>query len=258
MRLSSFILLCCLLIVYSCSNPDDQLPQVVSISVNDSQDSHFMTLAGDELRVDLKLKDNKGLKQLMVQLKTQTGMHHMSGESSTEYFKQQSFGILDTTLLYKLNGEFEQSISALLTLPDSLLGKYKMTIGVLDDNGNYYNNAHDLFIHNAQVPFIVVSDINPSPADDGIIYIGENQLSSLIIHGQIIDPSGFSSIKASLSRNNQIAWEEVWNLTPDVWQFQLQEIQIQEQLTPGRYTLTLEANDIEGWRSVYQGQLLIN
>jgi hypothetical protein len=258
MKFNHFILLCCLLALFSCKSPDDQLPQVVSVSVNDSQDSHYMTLAGEELKIHLQLKDNGELKQLMVQLKSQTGMHHMSGESSTEYFKQQSFGSVDTTLLYNLNGQSEQSIEVILTLPDSLLGKCKMTLGLLDNNGNYYNKSFDLFIHNAQTPFLVLNQITPSPADDGIIYISADELASLHFDGQLVDPSGLANIRASLTRNNQIAWEQDWNVTPDVWQFQLNEIQIQEQVLTGRYTLTLEANDIEGWRSIFQGPIQIN
>lgn len=252
-----FIIIVITVAFSSCTNPDDQLPQVIRLSVNENNDNHFMALAGDELKIDLDLKDNKSLKQLMVQVKTKSGFHHLEAESETTFFKQLGFGALDTIILYKLNGQPEQSISIQFPLHDSLLGKCDMTIGLLDDNGNYFTKTYDLHIHNMRVPSLMMNSIYPTP-EESVIHIHAAEISSLLLNGQIIDSTGLSNIKAYLASNNQIFWEQSWELTPDIWQFELHTIQINQEVAAGRYNLTIEAKDIENWISVFRGDVQVH
>lgn len=257
MKFSYLLIIVCVL--FGCKNPDDVSPVIRSISVNDQDESHFLVIAGEEMIVKIETSDNKQLKQVMLKLTTMNGLHNHS-QSTNEpvpFFRQLNKGNLDTTMTKKIEGA-ENIQNFNLIIPDSINGAWKMTVGLLDENGNYLSKDYTLHVHNSNIPSALVSAVYPVANSDGTVELTHaDSLPSFRINGFMVDHTGFDYIKASLYRGTTVNWTNEWSFNDGTWSFDLTNIVINEILSSGTYTLQTESADTSGWVSIYRGTIKI-
>lgn len=244
----------------ACKNPDDTLPNISSIRVNGEDESHFLAFAGQEMIVDIDLEDDKELKQVMLGLSAITGAHsHNQSSNPTQMFlKQLSTGLLDSTMLQKIDGQ-QRSVQFVLQLPDTINGGWNMTVGVLDNNGNYFNKTYTLHIHNDNIPFAVINAIHPTPDDAGTVVIEHpDSLINFRLYGNMVDHTGFDSLAFRIYRGTSTYWSQVWTFNDGTWSFDLSNVVVNDALESGTYSFETNAADTEGWSSIYRGTIKIN
>ncbi len=234
------------------------MPGISSIKVNGEDESHLLAIAGQQMQVEIMMTDDRELKQVMLKLQAISGLHHQNTNPTANFLKQLSFGALDTTMLQNISGK-ENTANFALQLPDSINGGWNMTIGVLDDNGNYFTKNYALHIHNENIPFAVINSIHPTPNDNSIVIIEHpDSLINFRLNGYMVDHTGFDSISVRLFSGSSTLWRKTWLLADGTWSFDLNNIVVNDTLNSGTYTFETNSTDMEGWTSICRGAIIVN
>lgn len=254
----------CLLLIISCvfgscKNPDETLPVINSFTINGLDDGHLLAIAGEEVTFGIEMQDDKQLKQVMLKLATMSGSHTqgLTENDSIPFLQSLSFGEYDTTLIRNVGGTNHIEYFT-LTLPDSLSGGWHLTLGVLDDNGNYTDKELVLHIHNSDIPVIALSSVFPTPLQNGTIQLSNPEaLTDFRLTGFMVDHTGLDTLNAKLYKGASTHWQNQWIFENDEWNFDLENIVIDNPASSGTYTFEIETKDIEGWVSVYRGTIKV-
>lgn len=243
----------------SCKNPDEALPVITSFMINGVDDGHLLAIAGEEVTFGIEVQDDKQLKQVMLKLETMSGTHTqgLTENDSVPFLQSISFGEFDTTFTKNITGTSHTEYFTLV-LPDSLSGGWNLTLGVLDDNGNYTDKELVLHIHNSDIPVIALSSVFPTPLQNGTIQLSNPEaLADFHMTGFMVDHTGLDTLNAKLYHGSTTHWQNQWVFENDEWNFNLENIVIDNPASSGTYTFEIETKDIEGWVSIYRGTIKI-
>lgn len=258
LRISSLFLIF-ILALGSCKNPDETLPVISSFTINEIDDGHLLVIAGEEVTFAIEVQDDKQLKQVMLKLETMSGSHTQGliENDSVPFLQSISFGEFDTTLTRNIGGTSHTEYFT-LQLPDSLSGGWNMTLGVLDDNGNYTDKELVLHIHNSDIPVIALSSVFPTPLQNGTIQLSNpEELTNFHLTGFMVDHTGLDTLNAKLYKGSSTHWQNQWFFENEEWNFSLENIVIDNPASSGTYTFEIETKDIEGWVSIYRGTIKV-
>lgn len=208
--------------------------------------------------IHLEFSDDKGLKQYMIQLKGMSGTEQNTNPNlPILFFKLQNFGKQDTTLLGNISGT---SVTKKMNfhLPDDIGGSWNLTIGILDEDGNYFSESFLVKIVNTTIPQLSIQSVFPTPNNNGIVEIAHpDSLIHFNMNGFISDATGLGSIPVRLIRNSSEVWQKTWNFSANESEFDLSLIQIDEELSSGNNSFELTPVDVEGRSAQYKAEIKI-
>ncbi len=229
------------LALFSCSNPDEELPVVKNMVLN-GQDSDFHGLAGIIHEVSVTVSDNKELSQMKISVVPNPSSHAHADEPITAFISP-NIGSWDTLSIASISGR-EASAKAYFRAPDDIAGMWSIVAQVLDGNGNLKEQKEDLHIQNDLVPAIQIQSTTPAAVENGILNLPLN--GSLILDGVIVDLDGLDSIGFSVS-GPSLTSTFVHAVSPvSSWNYNLADLPMPAFSVAGNYFLKIYAVDLTG------------
>lgn len=228
------------LLLASCEKMDEEKPVIHYVHNTGVTDHDLHADAGSAMSVDIKVSDNKSLKQLKIEIYKASAAHLHSTDPVA--FKLPQLGQWDTIFVKNI-ADSEYTGTFVFNVPDTISGAWIMEVTVLDDEGNINTVDAGIMVNNPLIPLIVVQSTNPVVSANGNIQISQN--NSLELTGFVVDMDTLDYVKLSVIRSSDTTWTEQWQPI-DNWTFNLDQVVIPPFVLTGTYRCVIEAGDITG------------
>jgi hypothetical protein len=226
--------------VISCQKADEENPDIVYVHNTGVTDHDLHADAGSPLSIDLKVTDNKSLKQVKLEIYKSNSTHSHSTEVIA--FKWPQLGVWDSVYVKNISGN-EYTGTFVFNVPDTISGSWTVSVSALDEDGNVFTEESDLYVNNPHIPLILVQSTLPEVSSTGIIQI--EQGATLSLTGNVVDLDSLDYVRVLLTQGSDTTWINTWQPI-DSWTFNLNQVVFPAFDVLGNFKCLIEAEDLDG------------
>jgi len=227
-------------VLFSCDKQDEESPSVISVYNVGVTDHYLHADAGSALSLEVKLSDNKSLKQVKIEIYRATTVHSHSTEIAA--FTPPQLGAWDTVFVKNIS-DTQYSGTFVFNVPDTISGSWMVTVSALDEEGNISFEDSDLMVHNPHIPLVLVQSTTPIVSSNGIIQI--QQGNTLQLTGNVVDLDTLDYVRVSLIKSSDTTWTTIWQPV-ETWTFDLNQVLFPLFDQVGTFKCVIEATDLSG------------
>jgi hypothetical protein len=232
---NSTLLGSCLLLLFSCKNTDENIPEITEIRIDGVVVGDSTSIAaGSIFLLEIFVSDDQELEQARTQIEASTEDH--TGE-------------WDMTVVKELSGS-EGVLGMNIQPPDTIRGNWILEQGLIDDHGNEAaEKIVILEVFNDILPLITVESINGTLTTETITLITNEDV---MLVGSIVDPGGLSTVDISVvNAADSIAFQQSHTVIGENnWDLNAANFTLPD-LNSGSGVLTISAEDTEGHSDVW-------
>ncbi|MBX7052591.1 MAG: DUF4625 domain-containing protein [Flavobacteriales bacterium] len=242
------------LIFLGCKKFDENKPEVLSISINESSMNELYAHAGESNHMVVRVADDQSLSQVMVKFTANSGLHDHSDHNSPHVFTDYNQGAWDTVFVSNISGK-EAVKEYVFEIPDDVSGGWNLEISALDEAGNLVSQEKTVHIMNLFQPSISISHISHEADEDNIIHALTGEIVS--IEGIALDADSLAYVKAHIYRNTTQIWTEEFSTINDAI-FDLSILNEPVLDATGTYYYDIEAEDLSGYYTKVRAMIKVN